>query len=59
MERAPEGAHQISLAGNDSKIQYQRRQTFPAPHTAHRRTWRLVVLATQTPPTRVLPAPHA
>lgn len=32
------------------------------PHTAHlrvsRRTWRLVVRATQTPLTRVLPAPH-
>lgn len=39
--------------------QYHRRQTCPAPHTAHLRTWRLVVRATQTPPTRVLPGPHA
>jgi hypothetical protein len=31
----------------------------PPLHRAHLRTWRLVVLATQTPPTRVLPAPHA
>ena len=42
--------------------QYHRAQAPPAPHTAHLRaalrTWRLVVLATQTPPTRVLPTPH-
>ena len=31
----------------------------PPFHRAHLRTWRLVVLATQTPLTRVRPAPHA
>jgi hypothetical protein len=34
-------------------------QVRPAPHLrTARRAWRFVVLATQTPLTRVLPAPH-
>ena len=50
-----------SLAGS-LVPQCHRWQTFPAPHIAHLRTclrtWRLVVLATQTPSTRVRPTPH-
>ena len=52
-----------SSCGAQPRAQYHRAQTFPAPHTAHlracRRTWRFVVRATHTPPTSVLPGPHA
>ena len=56
------GGSRVSFPPLGQWRQYHRLQTCPAPHTAHlrawRRTWRLVVLATQTPPTRVLPTPH-
>jgi len=62
---AARGARSMQLAGEifypagSLTAQYHRLQTRPAPHTAHLRTCRFVVLATQTPLTRVLPAPHA
>jgi hypothetical protein len=44
--------------GQFGASQYHRRQTCPAPHTAHLRIWRLATLDMQTPPTNVLPGPH-
>ena len=52
-------AGEIFYPAGSLAAQYHRLQTCPAPHTAHLRTCRLVVRATQTPLTRVLPAPHA